>query len=68
LAAALARAIPAGNIRRGSIVSTDSSKRQNFDLVISCANFLNNTPESNVWYELNQRSKLRFMMPREISP
>jgi TRAP-type uncharacterized transport system substrate-binding protein len=45
----------------GSISSTDGANRQNFDVVISFANALNNTPESNVWYELSQRSTLRFL-------
>lgn len=45
----------------GSIVGTDAENRQNYDVVISFANLLNNTPESNVWYELSQRSDLRFI-------
>jgi len=45
----------------GSIVSTEPANRQNFDVVISFANSLNNTPESNVWYELSQRANLRFL-------
>jgi TRAP-type uncharacterized transport system substrate-binding protein len=35
--------------------------REAYDVVISFANSLNNTPESNVWYELSQRSNLRFI-------
>ena len=45
----------------GSITSTDAENRENYDVVISFANLLNNTPESNVWYELSQRSDLRFI-------
>ena len=45
----------------GSIVGTDAENRENFDVIISFANLLNNTPESNVWYELSQRNDLRFI-------
>jgi hypothetical protein len=35
--------------------------RDAFDVVISFANSLNNTPESNIWYEASQRSNLRYL-------
>ena len=45
----------------GAIVSTDAENREDFDVIISFTNMLNNTPESNVWYELSQKNDLRFV-------
>ncbi len=51
----------------GSRVSTDAGNRDGFDVVICFANSLNNTPESNVWYELSQKSNLRFIqLPEDL--
>ncbi|MCX6551818.1 MAG: hypothetical protein NTY02_12605 [Acidobacteria bacterium] len=51
----------------GMVTSTEGAQRSSFDVVISFANSLNNTPESNVWYELSQRSNLRFLqLPDEL--
>jgi uncharacterized protein len=46
----------------GAILPTDESNRpQDFDVIISFANSLNNTPESNVWYEMSQKTDLRYI-------
>ncbi len=45
----------------GSRVSTDATNRNGFDVIVCFANSLNNTPESNVWYELSQKGNLRFL-------
>jgi uncharacterized protein len=51
----------------GTRVSTDAANREGFDVVICFANSLNNTPESNVWYELSQKSNLRFVqLPEDL--
>ncbi len=51
----------------GSRVSTDAANRDRYDVVICFANSLNNTPESNVWYELSQKSNLRFLqLPEDL--
>lgn len=51
----------------GSINGPDATGRQAFDVIISFANSLNNTPESGVWYELSQRSNLRYLqMPDDL--
>jgi enterochelin esterase-like enzyme/TRAP-type uncharacterized transport system substrate-binding protein len=42
-------------------VGPDASNRDGYDVIITFANSLNNTPESNVWYELSQKSNLRFL-------
>jgi uncharacterized protein len=45
----------------GAILSTEPANRGQFDVIISFVNSLNNTPESNVWYELSQRDSLRYL-------
>jgi len=45
----------------GAILSTAAENRGDFDVIISFVNSLNNTPESNVWYELSQRADLRYL-------
>ena len=46
----------------GAMLPTDESHRSDdFDLIISFVNSLNNTPESNVWYEMSQKTNLRYI-------
>ena len=46
----------------GAVLSaTDIHDRGNFDVVMSFMNSLNNTPESNIWYELSQQYNLRYL-------
>jgi TRAP-type uncharacterized transport system substrate-binding protein len=37
------------------------ASRDALDVILSFANSLNNTPESNIWYEASQRSNLRYL-------
>jgi hypothetical protein len=51
-----------GELTMTAVLSTtDIQDRDNFDVVMSFMNSLNNTPESNIWYELSQRSSLRYL-------
>ena len=51
----------------GAILSTEPANRGEFDVIISFVNSLNNTPESNVWYELSQRASLHYLqLPDEL--
>ena len=46
----------------GAILPTDESNRpKDFDVIMSFVNSLNNTPESNVWYEMSQKTDLRYI-------
>jgi TRAP transporter TAXI family solute receptor len=51
-----------GELTMTAVLSTtDIQDRDNFDVVMSFMNSLNNTPESNIWYELSQRYNLRYL-------
>ena len=45
----------------GAMLSTEEANRGSFDVIVSFVNSLNNTPESNIWYELSQKSDLRYL-------
>ena len=45
----------------GGFVSGEPGNRENFDVILWFVNSLNNTPESNVWYELSQKANLLYL-------